>query len=274
MKYFRKSVRGRNYRKRGVRRARPVRKAKPSRAFTKAVQKIINKNAEDKIAFTTSGNSLISFNSAISATGDVMQIMPNISYGNFEGNRVGDEIRAKKFQVKGYLNLAVDTTLSSSNKRIAVRLLVVQPKRYGTYADIAGNAGVWMPTLLKKGNTQTGFTGVISDLWAPINTDEITKYYDRVIYMSQDNIFQNTGSTAPTQQIAQNIQNTIKFFTVNLPTRNRKLLYDNSSDAGLQPTNFQPVLVLGYVHLDGSSPDSVETQVGLQYDATLHYQDM
>lgn len=278
MKYFRKFSRARVQRKRGVRKAGYKRKyTRPSRSFAKKVQSVINKNAEDKQAWicnnNTGANNLILFNSGIASSGDIMDIVPVIGNGNLDYQRVADEIRVKHMQIKGYLNLSINSTTDQTSKRVAVRLMVIQPKRFNNYDDIVSNAGTWMPTLLKKGGSQTAFTGYISDLYAPINTDEITKYYDRVFYLSQDLYVEKGGSTVSAISF-QSVKDTIRFFNIKIKTRNKLLRYDAGQSAGNRPTNWSPILVLGYAHLDGSTPDSVTTQVGLQYDSQLIYQDI
>lgn len=274
MKYARRPHyrRARKY----IRRRRTTRKAaKPSRSFVKKVQKIIHKDAETKQAYTSLGDSLINFNSTINSANDMQLILPQIGQGSADNQRIGDEIRAQRLSVKGFINLAVDLTENTlPNRRVAVRMMVVSPKRFPNIDDAYTNWNSWYTSLLKKGGTQVAFTGLLSDLYAPINTDEITKYYDRVFYLSQDYWKTNVGTTTVSSQSMMNISKTIKFFKFTMKLRNKKLRYDAGVSSNLRPTNFGPFLLLGYVHLDGSSPDVVTTQVGLSYDAILDYEDM
>lgn len=274
MKYARRPHyrRARKY----IRRRRAARKAtKPSRSFVKKVQKIIHKDAESKMAYTSTGDSLVNFNSGITNANDIQVVLPSIGNGSSDSQRIGDEIRAQSLSIKGYINLAVDLTENYlPNRRVAVRLMVVSPKRFPNMDDAYSNWNSWYSALLKKGGTQTAFTGLLSDLYAPINTDEITKYYDRVIYVSQDYWKTNVGTTTVSSQSMMNIQNTIKFFKINIRCRNKKLRYDPGASSNLRPTNWGPILLLGYVHLDGSAPDVASTQVGLCFDSVLTYEDI
>lgn len=264
-----KNINRRVYRKRNV--AKKV--ATPSKSFVKKVKNVLRAEVETKQAYHSTGDSLVYFNSGINSSADLQKIMPNIASGTADNQKIGDEIRAKKITIKGHMFMAPDTTTSSANKRIAVRMMIIQPKRFPNQDDSYTNFSSWYGQLLKKGGTQTAFVGNISDLYADINTEDITCYYDKRFYLSQDNIFQLVGSSTPTQHIAQNIQNTVKFFNITLPLRNRLLKYDASVSSNLLPTNYGPVLVLGYAHLDGSGGDTVDTQVGLCYDCTIHYED-
>lgn len=63
---------------------------KPSKTFTKAVQKVIQKNAETKEAFLTTGNTLTMFNQNIDQQGDMMQLVPNVDKGDNSHQRTGD----------------------------------------------------------------------------------------------------------------------------------------------------------------------------------------
>ena len=118
MKYARKNVRR-------PRRRVPRKSAKPSRAFVKKVQKVIHKDAETKEAFTAFP--ITAFNSGINAAGDICQVLPNIAQFYTEGSRIGAEIRAQSLKLKGHMILSTSNA-SLANTRIAVRMMIVQPK--------------------------------------------------------------------------------------------------------------------------------------------------
>ena len=105
---------------------------------------------------------------------------------------------------------------------------------------------------------------------ADVNKDAITVYYDKVFYV------QNPFSPAVLFGAQQNLLmplETCKFFNVNLKLKNKTLKYDSAIDSGLTPTNFNPVMILGYCYLDGSSPDTVTTQISMSFDSYLDYED-
>lgn len=245
---------------------------KLSKCMKKEIQKLISKNVEDKEAYHSSGDSLVSFNSGVNTGADIQKILPNISQGTSENGRIGDRIRAKTLVIKGYVQMYVDTVVNNiANKRIGVRLMVLGSKKYKQWDDFS--SGGWLSATIKKGATQSAFAGQIQDLFAPLNTEEVTKYYDKVIYLSQDYIRQQVGSSTPTTEFAVNNREGIRFFTIRIPMRGKILHYDASSGGGVQPTNWTAGLCLGYAHLDGSSPDVAETKVGLCYDTYFEYED-
>lgn len=236
-----------------------------SKAFTKAVQKIIHKNVESKQAFHSLATT--SYNSGINATGDAPRVVPTILQGTAEDNRIGEQITAQSLKVKGAIvyNPSTGQYGTYANSRIAVRLMIVQPRQYSNLDDVQANIATWCNTLLKKGSNSVAFTGILSDLWAPINSDAIIKYYDRLFYMS-----------APYQQTAVGstlMGNSTKFFNISLKLRNKILKYNSLVASGQQPTNYAPVVLLGYAHLDGSSPDTLSTAVQMTYDTMLTFED-
>lgn len=244
---------------------------KLSKCMKKEIQKLISKNVEDKEAFHDTGDSLVYFNSYISSSGDMQRILPNVAIGSNENERVGSQIRGKSLVIKGYLQLEPDTVVNSvDNKRIGVRLMVVSMRKHKSLADVQTQAGA---ALIEKGGTASPFSGYISHLYAPINREEYIKHYDKVFYLNQSYTAQQIGSSTPTVQWSVDMANGIRFFTIRIPLRGKKLIYSQDTGSDLQPTNFAPVLCAGYAHLNGAAPDSITTKVGICYDVKMTYED-
>lgn len=238
-------------------------KTAPSKSFAKKVQSVINKNSENKQIYI---NGFLSFNSGINSAGDIQQIVSNLGNGSADYQRIGDQIRGQTLSVKGWIAMTLSYLTSASASRIGVRLMIVQPKNFGALAEISANTGNWLGTLLRKGGTTTSFSGAVSDLQSPINTDAITKYYDKVFYLN-----------LPYSQTAVGEASTVgstRFFKISKKLRNKLIKYDSSIGSGLTPVNFNPVMLCGYVHLDGSAADVVNTQIQVNYDSVLQFQDM
>lgn len=240
--------------------------------FTRNVKAVLSSLAEDKMAFTSSANALVMFNSAVDSAGDMIQILPGISQGTGDSNRIGDQIRAKSFNVKGYVKLNFnDVPDSLKLPNVICRLMVVSMKSRPSYIDAAASSAT-LATLLKKGGTTTGFGGLLSDIYAPINTDAFTVHHDEHFYLNQSFI-NAVGVSAPSAYITQDISKTVKFFNINIKCKNRLLRYDEDVGSNILPSNFGPMLLLGYSYLDGSSPDTLSTNVGLEYASTLAFED-
>lgn len=260
MAYFkkRKYSKKRTYKSKGYKKR--IRKTK--KPMVKLIQSVINKNAEDKFAWRSVTN--VFYNSGINSQTDVTSIMPSISVGAGDASRVGVQIHGKQLTIQGHMINDL-TTNSYSDVRICVRMMVVSPKGYTGYTPAYNAAATWLAYLLKKGATTTGFTGLVSDLYAPINTDAITCHYDKLIYLNAPYVPFSTEGAYP-------VTRSTKFFKISLPV-NRIFKYDSSVDSGLLPVNYAPFIILGYSHLDSSSADVTQTQVNLSWTAQFKYQD-
>lgn len=240
--------------------------------LVRTVKKIVHSLTEDKQAYTTSGDSLIKFNSGIDSAGDMIQILPYVAASVNGNGRIGEQIRAKSLNVKGYLKLDInEVTDSTKLPSVIARMMVVTMKTRPCFYDATGSPAT-LATLLKKGGTTVGFTGKLSDIYAPINRDAFTVHYDKRFYLNQSYL-NVTGASPPTTTVAQDIKNTIKFFKFNVKCKNKLLKYDEDVGSDLLPTNFGPFLVLGYAYADGSSADTIPTPLGLQFDSVFNFED-
>lgn len=269
MPYFRKRMVRRIPRKRRIMKRKTVYRKK--NRLTKLIKSVIHKQAETKQAYTTTGSSLIKFNGGVDNTGDMIQIMPNITNGTADNARIGDQLRAQSLNIKGYVKLDVnELALNQAMPNVIVRLMIVSLKTKPNYTEATSSATP-LAGLLKKGGTTSNFTGALQDIYAPINTDLWTVHSDRKIYLTQSYVQQFGGGT--TQLFASDVSKTVKFFNINVKCKNKLLKYDANISSGLLPTNFGPMLLLGYSFLNGSSPDSILTRVGLQFDSVFNYED-
>lgn len=247
---------------------------KPSKFLKRTIQSMISKNVEDKESFYSTGTNLVYHNSGINSSGDLLQILNPIYNGSTESHRIGDTIRAKTLVIKGYIQLLKDQTMGDvANKRIGVRLMCISSKRVKEWNTLYNNFATSSGWLLRRGNTTVPFSGYINDLWTPVNSEEFTVHYDKVHYLAQDYVAQQVGSSTPTTTWSQDISKGIKFFTIRIPMRGKRLMFDSNVSGDAYPTNWTAGLCLGYAHLDGSVPDVVETKVGICYDATFTYED-
>lgn len=247
-----------NYKKRNY--TRPSAR-KMSKMFVKKVQSIVNKNLETKTSYRTEYGSGV--NCAITSATDAFQLVPNMLQGLTDSSRIADQIRGQSLIIRGHFNTALAYT-TASGCRLGVRMMIVQPKQYGNFAQVQANAALWLQYLLKKGGTTTAFTGITPDLYADINRDAITCYYDKKFYINTPYLQTAVGDTT--------IANSVKFFTKKIILKNKLIRYDANVDGGLTPVNYCPVLLIGYVKLDGSAPDA-NVQLSLNYDAYLNFQD-
>lgn len=241
--------------------------------FKKQVKSIIQSMVETKQAYHTTGDTYVKFNSGIDSNGDILQIVPSISQGTADNARVGDQLRAQSLNIKGIIRIDYNNAVSQTAlPAVAVRLMVLSFKNRLNYPDAATQSS-WLGSLLKKGGTTTGFTGVLRDLYSPINTDVFTCHYNKVMYLTQDALVSPNGTANPGLSVVPiDFRKCVKFFNINVKCKNKLLKYD-AYTSPIQPINWSPFMCLGYAYLDGSSPDVINTKTGLQYDTIFNYED-
>ena len=191
-------------------------KKKPSKKLVQTIQRVINKNAESKIANFNTGNTLVTFNSGINLVTDMRQILPNIARGTAINERSGDQLLCQSLVVKGYVKFAINSVASiPSVPTVLVRLMIVSLKTRSNYSDAAASSSP-LNSLIRKGGSTTTFAGNISDINAEINTEIWTKHCDKKFYVTQDFLVTAAGNN--------NVKNTVKFF--NYRFRVKKKLLD------------------------------------------------
>ena len=232
---------------------------KPSKSLVKVIQSVVHRDAETKSAYHQ--QNLVAFDNDIDAV-DIYRIVPNIIQGVDDNQRIGSKVKSMVLTVKGHLILSA--LLAPGYTKVAVRLMILQPKQCQNYTTITGTTfGTgWTNTLMEKGGVSVAFTGSISDLYANVDKDSSTVYYDKIHYISTPQLLTATG-VADTRQ-------TISFFTMNLKL-NKSLVYNDSLD-GVQPQNCSPVLLAGYTYLDGTAAGAL-ANVSIAYNSYLTYQD-
>lgn len=255
-----------SFRKKRFRKGKTSKRSRKA-GFAKRVNAIVNRGRETKEIYTFANS--MARNSGITVGTNCFFLIGNVSQGSGEAQRVGDEISAKSMTLKGAIvyNPSTGQFGTYANTRLMVRVMIVQPKMYKDYTSIFGNATTWMPTLLSKGISTVGFTGLLDDLWAPINTETITVYMDKLIPLQ--GVFQQTAAGIT------EMQGSTKFFskTFRFPGAGKKFKYDPAFNGGTMPTNFCPVLIMGYSHLNGGTPDVVTTAIEYSATCLVKYKD-
>lgn len=246
-----------------------IRTAKKSN-FVKAVKAVIHQQEETKQAFYRLNNAetLVNFNSYITTASDMCQVIPNIARGTANNERIADEIISQKLQLRGHIRYTPTTVIDAPGRgNIAVRLMVVSSKIRPNFPDVQGSTSP-LSQLLKKGGSTSAFTGILSDLYAPINSELWTKHFNKVYYLNQPINIRGAGALSSGYQDLQNI---IKFFKIDIKLK-KKLYYDSNINNGNTPTNAGPVLLMGYVYLNAADGDFTDTNVSMYYCSELSYE--
>lgn len=262
------SFKKKTYRKPTIKKA--VRSLK-RKSLVRTIKKVIHSQVETKQAYTTSGNSLIQFNSGITVNADYQTLLPSITNGSGDFNRIGDQIRAQSLIVKGYIKFEpTNPNTFIRNPCVIARLFILSLKKNQFIGDVQTQTTA-LVGLLKKGGTTSQWTGVLSDIYAPVNTDLFTVHMDKKYYLNQTN-YTTIGGPA-SAVFPSDIKNTVKFFSHSLKVKNKLLRYDANFNSGLNPINYAPFMLLGYAYLDGTTPDTLASPLGLHYDVVFNYED-
>lgn len=269
-----------------IKKSRKVRKAprrknrgvRPSKKFTKMVQKIVHKDVETKEANYT--YALTAFNSGVNSTGDVIRVLPQVTIGTTTGARIGDQINGQRLNIKGHMliNATPITTGSGviptgipNNCRLMVRAFVFSVKRFQNYDDAVSNVSSWSGQFLKNGSAVQALDGTIASMYLPVNRDVITVHKEIKRYITCEGLATITFGS-PANQIAMtnvNYQDTTKFFDLSIPCK-KLMKYDSGN---FSPQNYAPLFCLSYCHLDGSSPDVLTTTVSASFVSSFMYED-
>jgi len=257
--------------KRGVKKTtkRVARKvAKKSISFDKKVLAVIHKQTEDKEVYISNNeSSLVSFNSGISGTGDILQVIPNMFNGTEINERVGDKVTLKSHKIHGYFRI-VPNTLASGYKfgNVAVRQMVLSLKSISNYDAVIADPslGAKLLGLLRKGGTTVAFQGLVSDVMAEINREVFTVHYDKVYHIKSDYNLTASGATT---------QDTLRMFNINMKVKNKQLKYSDDISTSLLPVNYGCFMVFGYCYMDGSLPDTTATNLQVYYSSVMKYED-
>jgi len=263
--------------KKGMKRLRKSVPKKVSKAFVKKVQAIIHRNAETKQNSFSLG--ITNFNAGVNSAADVCRIIPVLTQGTGEANRIGDCVTGQSLKVNGHflINITPAVVGSGGNPvtipfgaRLMVRAFICSVKKYSNYDDAGANIGTWGPQFLKNGNASQALDGTIESMYLPVNTDVITVHKEIKKYITIPAINTNISNSAGFSNTANDYFNSCKFFSANVRCK-KTLKYDDTS---FSPQNFAPFFVLSYAFLDGTSPDVLTTRISSTYVSTLKYEDM
>jgi len=239
------------------------RSAAPSTALTKAVTTIVNRKSETKyvaeqILDAWSVPSIpavyVNFNSNIQTLADWYRCLPLVAVGDNSNERIGSKLTPTSIKV--HLNFKFDmTSLDQNSRDITVVVYCGHPKSVGAYSAATANsvwpAGTATNTYLDEGNnTETYFSGTLTDAIKKIATDNFTLKAKRLIRLYKPSGTQNTNSGLTSVTSAPACYNKSTTITFKNPST---LKYTNS--AASLPNNFAHCFAVGYYYNDGTRPD-------------------
>lgn len=266
--------------KRGVRKPYKKRVAKKSKKTTRKTGKqlvtksqlyrAIRRNVETK--FATNSYAYTTFNSGITAAADFVSVLPNITLGTNQNNRIGNSIRPLKMVIRGYVCYHTDSLASASNqdaRMLGARLFVLQDKTNRSYANTPNNFNI-----LDIGGSSSTFTGTALDFVIPHNSDMYQIYADKKMKILKPFGFTNNATPTSTNAITSFNNSMFHPFVITLTQKQLPavLKFDESESINY-PVNFAPYIALGYSDLLNKTPDTLNTQLAMEFVSTLYYED-
>lgn len=253
-------------------------KYKPSKRFIKNVQSIIKKDVETKnISYNYS---MTSFNSGVNSSGDVLRVLPSITIGTTNGARIGDQVKGQTLNIKGHFLIntipistgsGVIPTGIPANSRLMIRAFVFTVKRFQNYDDAVSNVSSWSSQFLQNGSATQALDGTLQSMYLPVNKEVITVHKEIKKYITIESLNTITFGSPANQIAMTNVgyKDSVKFFNINVKCK-RLMKYDSAS---FSPQNYAPLFCISYAHLDGSSPDVLQTTINATYVSTFKYED-
>lgn len=238
----------------------PRTKASPkiSKKLEKSVKNIVQEELKEELE---EKHCIVDYDRTLSPQidfGDVrtnanfFKLMPEITQsttgeaGRAYNTRIGNEIKLKSLDIKGFINYGAERALSEVNSKIAVRVMILRSRKQNDQ-ESAFNS---MPTdtLIRFGNFAAGtpngastFDGFPLDAFRDINRDSFAVRYDKTIYLAADRVV--SGSTSVTTTYTPS---GLKMFShkMNFGKNGLKLKYSLQGDT--EANNFPYFMVIGY----------------------------
>ena len=257
----------RPYKKRSYKRKSYPKKGK--QLVTKSqLYKAINKMSETKQA--TTELAYTQFNSAISSASEYYGVLPGIGAGVGPNQRIGDQIRPKRIVIRGYLNFVTDAPSYNGAVMLISRLFCFQPKTVRNNTLVSSNVSA---NLLTNGGNPQAFTGALLDIMRPTNNEEFTFFAQRKHTFLKPWGLTNQLITNVNVDMTSVDKSLVYFFTITLTQKHIPAVLKYASDSQTYPTNFAPLLALGYANSTNALPDTAFQRIGMSYSSTMFYED-
>ena len=247
---------------------RPKTTRRPKTNMVKLVKQIVQKTQETKQI--SKQYTVTAFNSAINGAGDQMVVLPDISVGAGQYQRIGASIKPIKLVIRGYIQYKSDNNAGA--RMIGVRQFCYSDRTVSTYNSnlLAGSNF----QLLDTGSSSGNFTGTQLNFNTPHNKDQFKFYSDKRYIMMKPYGLTNTLSPTSSTDLTAVDKSLYRPFVITIPASKMPatLRYDDTNSTSL-PVNFAPFLSVGYCDLLGYTGDTTATQILTTWVSTLYYKD-
>lgn len=258
------------YARRPLRKRRIFRKKTPrvSGRIKSYVNRCIRRNEETK--FSSNQYGLTAFNSGISASSDLITVLPQIVVGTGQNNRIGNKIRPIRLEITGYVMYYAPAIAGNQDAvMLGARLFMFQDKTSRSYSNNISNY-----QLLNLGGSSNNFTGSALNWVSPHNNEQFKFFCDKKMVIQKPFGYTNNTTPSSTNAITGMDKSMFHPFKIVLTQKDLPAVfqYDQTDDLAY-PVNFSPYMALGYCDLTNVSPDTTSTKIVMEFNATLYYKD-
>lgn len=240
---------------------------KVSEAVKGYVKKLISVNAENKLAQPVSANNVevSPYGYGLTPlTGTLIDITPVISgviQGTAQGHRVGNVIKAKKLNFRGYLNMSpTDLTYGTNKDPVYLKMVIGRKKN-------CLDAPVNFADLLQNGSTNLAPLNLPTDMVRPLNRDYYQIFKTKVFPLACSTASNQGGQAVPApHKLTQK-------FSIDLT---KHVNFIKFSDAVATPTNCAFFCWFLMSRWDGTAIGPLAAAipcVEIHYDCNLTYED-
>lgn len=229
------------------------------------VRKMISRSEETKMVAKSIVNNVL-FNSGITSSTEVYDVLPNLTQGDDSWNRLGDKVTVKSLTVRGTVAINFNEARALTPE---VHIFIVSHKSKKSYDALnagssAGRAQI-VDELIDAGDgTDIPFNGTVLPTCLPLNRKLLTVHAHKVLKLAS-----SYGAAADQHSSDDTIR--YKRFAVKIKCP-KVFTYDQSISA-IHPVNFAPVMMVGYVYPDGTFSEVLTTPILVTAASTLYYDD-
>lgn len=239
-----------------------VRKGR-SQAFRKKVLSVIHRAAEDKNYVTYAANQSI-----VSAQVNIpfnINLVPPITLGTGQSNRIGNQVSIRRAAIRGLVNLVpYNATTNPTVGPVYVKMFLFSVKNMQNSASLSSTS--IGSNFFDTGASSAGFQNSTLDIVLPVNKNLITLHKTKTVLLSsgatQGSTYYNSagGSCGSSGRFSAP-------YTFSYGKLMKSLRYDDASPT--QPTNRNLWLAMQAVYADGTSVAGsimAETHYSIQVD--------
>lgn len=225
------------------------------------VRKEFDKQTDCKFASQTSSN--IAFNSAITSSGEMYTMWPDVSQGDGDYQRTADKIAPQYLKIEGMLKIT-NTSTAPEPKEAIIYFLEDLRQRDSNAATIS------TPNFLNNNGLTQNMDGTFATMSLPIDTQRF-----RLIKKIRVKLTQNympaslqTGVVDQSAVLYRHFK-----FKINFANKSRKTTLVYPDNTYVQPVNHNYLWSCGYVNYSGAV-DVALVNVQLQITRMLWYKDL